>query len=105
MVYLLVAAFVPLFLYAEFDQECRFIRIARNQSVRNRDLFIEMTRDGPTVVGTVLLIACFAGLMIVIALGYRFPENPIPFVALVALLLAAAALKGIGFRRLIRTKA
>ena len=100
MAYVLVTLFVPLLLFAEFKQECRFIRIARDENLTYSDLLTEMTADKPTVMGTLLLVASFAMLMVVLALGFRFPDDPAPFVIVAGLLLAASILKAVGFRRL-----
>jgi hypothetical protein len=102
MAYVLVPLFVALLLFAEFKQECRFIRIARDENVPYRDLLTEMAADKPTVVGTVSLVGCFVVLMVVLASGYRWPDDPAPFAGVGMLLLAAAILKAIGFRRLAR---
>jgi hypothetical protein len=104
MTYFLVALLVALLLFAEFKQECRFIRIARNQDLSYGDLLAEMAADKPTVIGTVLLVACFASLMVVLASGYRLPDDPALFAGVAALLLTAATLKAVGFRRLARQK-
>lgn len=102
MTYVLVALCVPLFLFAEFNQECRFIRIARNEYVSYTDLLAEMARDKPTVVGTILFVGSVAALMALVASGYRLPDHPAPFAGVMALLLAAATLKAVGFWRLTR---
>ena len=104
MAYVLVAIFVPLFLFAEFDQECRFIRIARKEYISRRDLLAQMAADKPTVWGTAFLVGSFVALAAVLELGYRLPSSPFPFVIVVLLLFAAAFLKLIGFKRLSRSQ-
>ena len=102
MTYVLVALGVPLFLFAEFNQECRFIRIARNEYVSYSDLLAEMARDKPTVIGTMLFVGSFVALMVAVAGGYRFPDDAVPYAIVAVLLLSGAALKAVGFWRLTR---
>jgi hypothetical protein len=104
MLDVLLILFVPVFLAAEFKQECRFIRIARNQNLSYRALLAEMAADKPTVIATLLIIASFVALVTAIKVGFRLPDDPLPFLGVGALILAAAVLKGIGFYRLTRSR-
>ena len=74
MSYAIVVLFVALFLFAEFKQECRMTRIARNENLTYGQ-FLAMTWDDPGYRASYfLLTGAFVAVAVLIWLGFRWPE-------------------------------
>lgn len=103
--YLFVLVAFALFMFAEFNQECRMTRIAQNKFISYGEFFRRTLRNGPYRWSYILIGSSFLLLLGLIAFGLRMEEQPVYYIGVAILLISAVFARVIALRRFWRRNA